>query len=31
VLAGLVKRIDRELPALSAGTAAETEALMKRL
>jgi [acyl-carrier-protein] S-malonyltransferase len=31
VLAGLVKRIDRELPALSVGTAAETEALMKRL
>jgi [acyl-carrier-protein] S-malonyltransferase len=31
VLAGLVKRIDRELPAMSVGTAAETEALMKRL
>jgi [acyl-carrier-protein] S-malonyltransferase len=31
VLAGLVKRIDRDLPALSVGTAAETEALMKRL
>jgi len=31
VLAGLVKRIDRELPASSVGTAAETEALMKRL
>jgi [acyl-carrier-protein] S-malonyltransferase len=31
VLAGLAKRIDRELPALSVGTAAETEALMKRL
>jgi [acyl-carrier-protein] S-malonyltransferase len=31
VLAGLVKRIDRELPALSVGTAAETEALMKSL
>jgi [acyl-carrier-protein] S-malonyltransferase len=31
VLAGLVKRIDRELPALSVGTAAEAEALMKRL
>jgi [acyl-carrier-protein] S-malonyltransferase len=31
VLAGLVKRIDRELPAASVGTAAETEALMKRL
>jgi len=31
VLAGLVKRIDRELPALSVGTAAETEALMKNL
>jgi [acyl-carrier-protein] S-malonyltransferase len=31
VLAGLVKRIDRELPAISVGTAAETEALMKRL
>jgi [acyl-carrier-protein] S-malonyltransferase len=31
VLAGLVKRIDRELPASSVGTATETEALMKRL
>ena len=31
VLAGLVKRIDRELPASSVGTAAEVEALMKRL
>ncbi|HWD56887.1 MAG TPA: ACP S-malonyltransferase [Stellaceae bacterium] len=31
VLAGLVKRIDRELPAISVGTAAETEALMKAL
>jgi len=31
VLAGLVRRIDRELPATSVGTAAETEALMKRL
>ena len=31
VLAGLVKRIDRDLPAISVGTAAETEALMKRL
>jgi [acyl-carrier-protein] S-malonyltransferase len=31
VLASLVKRIDRELPAISVGTAAETEALMKRL
>jgi [acyl-carrier-protein] S-malonyltransferase len=31
VLAGLAKRIDRELPALSVGTAAEVEALMKRL
>jgi [acyl-carrier-protein] S-malonyltransferase len=31
VLAGLVKRIDRELLTLSVGTAAETEALMKRL
>jgi len=31
VLAGLVKRVDRELPAISVGTAAETEALMKRL
>jgi [acyl-carrier-protein] S-malonyltransferase len=31
VLAGLVKRIDRELPAQSVGTAAETEALMKAL
>jgi [acyl-carrier-protein] S-malonyltransferase len=31
VLAGLVKRIDRELPALSVGTAAEAEALMKSL
>jgi [acyl-carrier-protein] S-malonyltransferase len=31
VLAGLVKRIDRELPAISVGTAAETEALMKSL
>ncbi|HZK91191.1 MAG TPA: ACP S-malonyltransferase [Stellaceae bacterium] len=31
VLAGLVKRVDRELTALSVGTAAETEELMKRL
>jgi [acyl-carrier-protein] S-malonyltransferase len=31
VLAGLVKRIDRELPAVSVGTAAEAEALMKNL
>jgi [acyl-carrier-protein] S-malonyltransferase len=31
VLAGLVKRIDRDLPASSVGTAAEAEALMKRL
>jgi [acyl-carrier-protein] S-malonyltransferase len=31
VLSGLVKRIDRELPASSVGTAAETEALMRRL
>ncbi|HTW53239.1 MAG TPA: ACP S-malonyltransferase, partial [Stellaceae bacterium] len=31
VLAGLVRRIDRDLPASSVGTAAETEALMKRL
>ena len=31
VLAGLAKRIDRDLPASSVGTAAETEALMKRL
>jgi hypothetical protein len=31
VLAGLVKRIDLDLPALLAGTAAETEALMTRL
>jgi [acyl-carrier-protein] S-malonyltransferase len=31
VLAGLVKRIDRDLPASSVGTAAETDALMKRL
>jgi len=31
VLAGLVKRIDRELAASSVGSAAETEALMKRL
>jgi len=31
VLTGLVKRIDRELAASSVGTAAETEALMKRL
>ena len=31
ILAGLVKRIDRELPASSVGTAAEVEALMKRL
>ena len=31
VLAGLVKRIDRELPASSVGSAAEVEALMKRL
>jgi [acyl-carrier-protein] S-malonyltransferase len=31
VLAGLVKRIDRELPASSVGAAADVEALMKRL
>ena len=31
VLAGLVKRIDRALPAISVGNAAETEALMKAL
>jgi [acyl-carrier-protein] S-malonyltransferase len=31
VLAGLSKRIDRELAALSVGTPAETEELMKRL
>ena len=31
VLAGLVKRIDRELAASSVGSAAETEALMNRL
>jgi len=31
VLAGLAKRIDRDLPASSVGTAAETEALMQRL
>ncbi|HTZ38330.1 MAG TPA: ACP S-malonyltransferase [Stellaceae bacterium] len=31
VLTGLVRRIDRELPALSVGTAAEADALMKRL
>jgi [acyl-carrier-protein] S-malonyltransferase len=31
VLAGLVKRVDRELAAVSVGTAAETEALMKSL
>ena len=31
VLAGLVKRIDRQLPAFSVGTASETEELMKRL
>jgi [acyl-carrier-protein] S-malonyltransferase len=31
VLAGLARRIDRELLASSVGTAAETEALMKRL
>jgi [acyl-carrier-protein] S-malonyltransferase len=31
VLAGLAKRIDRELTAASVGTAAEAEALMKRL
>src|SRR5580692_9845660 len=31
VLAGLVKRIDRELPAVSVGAAAEVETLMKRL
>jgi [acyl-carrier-protein] S-malonyltransferase len=31
ILAGLVKRIDRELPASSVGTAVEVEALMKRL
>lgn len=31
VLAGLVKRIDRALPAISVGTPAEVEALVKRL
>ena len=31
VLAGLVKRVDRDLPASSIGTAADVEALMKRL
>jgi len=31
VLAGLVKRVARDLPALSVGTAAEAEALMTRL
>ena len=31
VLAGLVKRVARDLPALSVGTAAEAEAFMKRL
>jgi len=31
VLAGLGKRIDRELATLSVGTPAETEDLMKRL
>ncbi|MGE5268781.1 MAG: ACP S-malonyltransferase [Thiohalocapsa sp.] len=31
VLAGLVKRIDRALPAVSVGTPAEIEALVKRL
>ncbi len=31
VLAGLVKRVDRDLPASSVGTAADVEALMKRL
>ena len=31
VMAGLVKRIDRELPASSVGGAAELEELMKRL
>lgn len=31
VLTGLAKRIDRELPAFSVGTAADAEALMKRL
>ena len=31
VLAGLVKRIDRELMAISVGTPAELEALVKRL
>jgi len=31
VLAGLVKRIDRNLPAISIGTPAELEALVKRL
>jgi [acyl-carrier-protein] S-malonyltransferase len=31
VLAGLVKRIDRELPASSVGAAPDVEALMKRL
>ena len=31
VLAGLVKRIDRELLTLSVGAAAEVEALMKTL
>jgi [acyl-carrier-protein] S-malonyltransferase len=31
VLAGLVKRIDRTLPAISVGTPGETEALIERL
>ena len=31
VLAGLVKRIDRTLPAISVGTPGEVEALVKRL
>jgi [acyl-carrier-protein] S-malonyltransferase len=31
ILAGLIKRIDRELPVSSVGAAAEVEALMKRL
>ncbi len=31
VLAGLTKRIDRELAAISVGAPAEVEALMKRL
>jgi [acyl-carrier-protein] S-malonyltransferase len=31
VLAGLVKRIDRNLPAISVGTPAELEELVKRL